>query len=64
MYNNLISRGTCPAYNPEPAPSPECRLSERCLGCPYPAHGFVCWHDEEHCVRTEMKKIYERSKTT
>ena len=39
---------------------PVCRHSDRCEGCPYPSHGFVCWHDEDNCLRTEMKRITKK----
>ena len=41
----------------EPLPNPVCGDMSRCEGCPYPSHGFVCWHDEDNCLRTEMKRI-------
>ncbi len=31
---------------------------ERCRGCPYPGHGFICWGcDGETCLRTEVHRI-------
>ena len=28
---------------------------ERCAGCPYPGHGFVCWGvGKDICIRTEV----------
>ncbi len=45
--------------------SPEpvfCTENERCRGCPYPAHGIVCWHRGEDCLRTDMEKIERRPK--
>ena len=36
---------------------------ERCEGCPYPGHGFVCWSQEgETCLRTVMARIMERDR--
>ncbi|MFG6352344.1 MAG: hypothetical protein K1W21_12215, partial [Oscillospiraceae bacterium] len=36
---------------------------ERCAGCPYPGHGFVCWNqDGATCIRTEVARIMERQK--
>ena len=49
-----------PSCHLEPLPNPVCSDSLRCEGCPYPAHGFVCWHDEDHCLRTEMEKIAKK----
>lgn len=33
-----------------------CTYSERCRGCPYPAHGFICWRSDGTCLRTDMAK--------
>ena len=36
---------------------------ERCEGCPYPGHGFVCWNrSNEQCLRTEVERIMERDR--
>ena len=36
---------------------------ERCTGCPYRGHGFVCWRsEEEKCLRTETARIMERER--
>ena len=36
---------------------------ERCEGCPYPGHGFLCWRvDGEKCMRTEVARIMERDR--
>ena len=32
-----------------------CRERPECAGCPYPAHGFVCW--TENCMRQQMTRI-------
>ncbi len=40
-----------------PPPKPICRRSERCEGCPYPGHGFICWGSDGGCLRSEMEKI-------
>ena len=37
---------------------------ERCEGCPYSGHGFVCWdRSGETCLHTEMERIMEREKS-
>jgi hypothetical protein len=36
--------------------NPVCVRSERCRGCPYPAHGFICWRSDGTCLRTDMAK--------
>lgn len=36
---------------------------ERCAGCSYPGHGFVCWRmDAETCLRTDMAGIMKRGR--
>ncbi len=50
---------TIPREPPEPVSGP----FERCTHCPYPGHGFVCWHaDEGKCLRTEVARIMERER--
>ena len=51
-----------PSAKREPEEKPVCSRSSHCEGCPYPSHGFVCWHDEERCLRTEMEKIHQRDR--
>jgi len=41
----------------EPEPQPVCRMSDLCEGCPYPAHGFICWGPDKGCLRSEMQRI-------
>ena len=36
---------------------PVCRERPYCLNCPYPAHGFVCW-GEDDCMRKNLHQIY------
>ena len=48
-----------PGCATEPVQKPICRQYPRCEGCPYPAHGFLCWWDETECLRTRMQKINE-----
>ena len=33
-----------------------CHEYEQCEGCNYPAHGFICWHGDGKCLRTEMRE--------
>ena len=49
-----------PGYAPEPEQKPVCRQFSRCEGCPYPAHGFLCWGGEDDCMRTRVKKLNEK----
>lgn len=41
-----------------PAPR-EPPAAKRCVGCPYPSIGFMCWCERE-CLRTEMVRIRAR----
>ena len=34
-----------------------CYKYEQCDGCNYPAHGFICWHGDGKCLRTEMQEV-------
>ena len=32
--------------------------SSKCLGCPYPRHGLMCWSkDDGSCLRTDMQAL-------
>ena len=48
-----------PACSPEPPQKTVCHQFPRCKGCPYPAHGFLCWGGGDDCLRTRMKKLNE-----
>ena len=41
------------AFVPMPPEPVFCTENERCRGCPYPAHGIVCWHRDGTCLRTD-----------
>ena len=32
-----------------------CRRSERCIGCPFPATGFICWGNDDDCMKTRIE---------
>ncbi len=57
-----------PIFHSNPAPNeariryekPVCRRNPLCKDCNYEANGFVCWHDENRCLRTDMMKIQNR----
>ncbi len=36
--------------------------TSRCVGCPYPGVGFICWSPDGSCMRTDVEKISRRSK--
>lgn len=41
-----------------------CREYEQCKGCNYPAHGFICWHGDGKCLRTEMQEATRAAEPT
>lgn len=41
----------------DPPEAAVCTLFDRCKDCPYPRHGFICWRNEDSCLRTTMNKI-------
>lgn len=51
-----------PKFSPEAAEPPVCTLFSRCDGCPYPAHGFVCWGQDGACLRRAMEEMHGRNK--
>ena len=57
-----VDKRTCTAFVPMPPEPVLCTESERCRGCPYPAHGVICWHRGGGCLRTDMEKIERRPK--
>lgn len=60
-----------PLFHSNPAPKEarmeyeklNCSLFARCEGCPYLGHGFVCWHNETRCLRTEIEQINQRKES-
>ena len=44
----------------EPPEKPVCTESPVCRGCPYPAHGFVCWPG--NCMRRQVERIQRGGK--
>ncbi len=57
-----VDKRTCTAFVPTPPEPVFCTENERCRGCPYPAHGVICWHRDGTCLRTDMEKIERRQK--
>ena len=63
VATELRKRRYAPEFgSKEPEEMPVCTHSELCAGCTYSKHGFVCWHDENRCLRTDMMKIQNRRK--
>ena len=57
-----VDKRTCTAFVPTPSEPVFCTENERCRGCPYLAHGVICWHRDGTCLRTDMEKIERRKK--
>ena len=53
-WSGLLFVPECAHDPPEAA---VCTLFDRCKDCPYPGHGFICWKNEDSCLRTTMNKI-------
>lgn len=51
-------------YAREPISPPVCWHSDQCKGCPYPAHGFLCWSEDRSCLWIRMKKLYKKEEVT
>lgn len=60
MGYQLKIKRHAPRYAAEPEERPVCTRYARCEGCPYPRHGFICWHSDGSCLRTDMEKIYKK----
>ena len=43
-------RNSRPASESESEAKMKCSLFDRCKGCPYPRHGFVCWGRDGQCI--------------
>lgn len=51
-----------PQYPAESEPNPVCTRYVRCEGCVYPSHGFICWHGDGSCMKTDMERVINRRK--
>ena len=63
MNRHLFFKPHTSTYHPESASKPVCRRFSRCEGCPYPAHGFLCWASDQECLRTRMEKINRKEES-
>lgn len=36
--------------------------TDRCIGCPYPGIGFICWSQDGSCIKTDMERFSHRRK--
>lgn len=60
----LVYETQCLTTTPHKPPPTVAGPQGHCAGCPYPGHGFVCWHTGvEQCLRTDVARIMERDKS-
>jgi hypothetical protein len=58
MQSKAMCRApTCASERPA---LPVCTRDAKCQGCPYPAHGFVCWSQDGQCMRTILQNLNEK----
>jgi len=60
MYEKYRPKTYAPRYSPDPPEPPVCKLFKRCKGCRYPALGFICWHADGTCLKTDTEDIIRR----
>jgi len=53
-----------PGCSPDPSEPAVCTRYERCRSCSYPSHGFICWHTDGSCLKTNMDRIYRKKEVT
>lgn len=58
LFASCTHKLYAPDHPADAPPVPVCTRSDLCRGCPYPAHGFLCWSTAGECLRTRMKKIH------
>ena len=49
-----------PDHTVERAEAPVCRRSKQCKDCTHARHGFICWHRDGTCLKTDMEKIEKK----
>ena len=59
---NAVVQREIQAQAREPPEEPARALDPECMGCPYSAHGFVCWPGD--CLRTRMAQIQKKGGKT
>lgn len=59
----FIKISNCVNYTSSPPPEPFCcHETDHCEGCRYQATGFICWHADGTCMRTDAAMIHERKR--
>ena len=57
LFASCTHKLYAPEHPAEPPPRPVCTRSPLCVGCPYPANGFLCWGKDGKCLRSEMRRF-------
>ena len=57
LFASCTHKLYAPEHPAEPPPRPVCTRSPLCVGCPYPANGFLCWGRGGKCLRSEMRRL-------
>ena len=57
LFHSCAHKLYAPEHPAEPPPRPVCTRSPLCVGCPYPANGFLCWGRDGKCLRSEMRRL-------
>ncbi len=60
MYEKYQKRTYAPRFPIEQSGRYVCRLFKRCKGCPFPKTGFICWHADGTCLKTDREAINRR----
>ena len=57
LFHFSANKIYAPEHQAEPPPRPVCTRSPLCVGCPYPANGFLFWGRDGKCLRSEMRRL-------
>ena len=55
LFHFCAHKSYAPEHPAEPPPRPVCTRSPLCVGCPYPANGFLCWGGDGKGLRSETR---------
>ena len=56
LYRHKWPSLFAPEHSSDQEERPACTAFPHCDGCPYPAHGFICWRSDGTCLRTDVAK--------
>jgi hypothetical protein len=64
MNNDLNTKEKTSSVDNSPPPRYSLPLPDnldRCVGCPYPGVGFICWCQDGSCLKTYAEESSRRS---